>query len=140
MCLPLLPSCGVRADRRSPMCIDSGVVEPFDFRCRRRPTTNFTRPRTRSSNPVPSSSESGELPYCRWLVPISYSIELRLEWPIVKNGGSKRCLYLDVRSSALPLWAVFGAEFFELCPHRHKPALEDTDDLTADLGRRKGDS
>jgi hypothetical protein len=58
----------------------------------------------------------------------------------VKNGGSKRCLYLDVRSSALPLWAVFGAEFFELCPHRHKPALEDTDDLTADLGRRKGDS
>ena len=30
------------------------------------------RPRTRSSNPVPSSSESGELPYCRSrLVPIS---------------------------------------------------------------------
>jgi hypothetical protein len=27
--------------------------------------------------------------------------------------------------------------FFELCPHRHKPALEDTDDLTADLGRVK---
>ena len=40
------------------MRIDSGVVEPFDFRCRRRPTTNFTRPRTRSSNPVPSSEES----------------------------------------------------------------------------------
>src|SRR6516162_10285301 len=34
----------------------------------------------------------------RRLVPISYSIELRLEWPIVKNGGSTRCLYLDVRS------------------------------------------
>ena len=34
------------------MRIDSGVVEPFDFRCRRRPTTNFTRPRTRSSNPA----------------------------------------------------------------------------------------
>ena len=64
MSLPLLPWCGVRADRRSPMRIDSGVVEPFDFRCRRRPTTNFTRPRTRSSNPVPSSGESGELPYC----------------------------------------------------------------------------
>ena len=42
---------------------------------------------------------------CR-LVPISYSIEPRLEWPIVKNGGSTRCLYLDVRSSALPLWAA----------------------------------
>ena len=61
MSLPLLPWCGVRADRRSPMRIDSGVVEPFDFRCRRRPTTNFTRPRTRSSNPVPSSGESDEL-------------------------------------------------------------------------------
>jgi len=42
------------------------------------------------------------------------------------------------RSSAWP--AVFGAEFFELCPHRHKPALEDTYDLTADLGRREGGS
>src|SRR6516165_10297809 len=42
------------------------------------------------------------------------------------------------RSSAWP--AVFGAEFFELCPHRHKPAREDTDDLTADLGRREGGS
>ena len=31
------------------------------FRCRRRPTTNFTRPRTRSSNPVPSRRESCEL-------------------------------------------------------------------------------
>jgi len=58
MSLPLLPWCGVRADRRSPMRIDSGGVEPFDFRCRRRPTTNFTRPRTRGSNPVPSSRES----------------------------------------------------------------------------------
>jgi len=27
----ILPWCGVRADRRSPMRIDSGVVEPFDF-------------------------------------------------------------------------------------------------------------
>ena len=54
----ILPWCGVRADRRSPMRIDSGVVELFDFRCRRRPTTNFARPRTRSSNPVPSSGES----------------------------------------------------------------------------------
>jgi len=42
----------------------------------------------------------------RRLVLTSYSIELRLEWPIVKNGGSTRCLYLDVRSSALPLWAA----------------------------------
>jgi hypothetical protein len=42
------------------------------------------------------------------------------------------------RSSDWP--AVFGAEFFELCRHRHKPALEDTDDLTADLGRREGGS
>jgi len=58
MSLPLLPWCGVRADRRPPMPTDSGVVEPFDFRRRRRPTTNFARPRTRSSNPVPSSGES----------------------------------------------------------------------------------
>jgi hypothetical protein len=43
------------------MRIDSGGAEPFDFRCRRRPTTNFTRPRTRSSNPPPSSEESCEL-------------------------------------------------------------------------------
>ena len=28
---------------------------------------------------------------------------------------------------------AFGAEFFELCPHRRKPPLEDTDDLIADL-------
>jgi len=42
------------------------------------------------------------------------------------------------QSSAWP--AVFGAEFFELWPHRHKPALEDTDDLTADLGRHEGGS
>ena len=34
------------------------------FRCRWRPIPNFTRPRTRSSNPVPSSGESGELTYC----------------------------------------------------------------------------
>jgi len=40
------------------MRIDSGVVEPFDFAGRRRPTTHFTRPRTRSSNPVPSTGES----------------------------------------------------------------------------------
>ena len=37
-------------------------------------------------------------------IQLSYSIELRLEWPIVKNGGSRRCLYLDVRSSALPFY------------------------------------
>jgi hypothetical protein len=40
------------------MRIDSGFVEPVRFRCRRRPTINLTRPRTRSSNPVPSSGES----------------------------------------------------------------------------------
>jgi hypothetical protein len=40
----------------------------------------------------------------------------------------------------LALRVVFGAEFFELCPHRRKPALEDTNDLTADLGRREGGS
>jgi hypothetical protein len=37
-------------------------------------------------------------------IQLSYSIELRLEWPIVKNGGSRRCFYLDVRSSALPFY------------------------------------
>src|SRR5215470_4657282 len=42
------------------------------------------------------------------------------------------------RSLALPV--VFGAESFELCPHRRKPALEDTHDLTADLGCREGGS
>ena len=35
---------------------------------------------------------------------------------------------------------VLGAEFFELCPHRHNPALEDTNDLTADLGCREDGS
>ena len=35
---------------------------------------------------------------------------------------------------------VFGAEFFELCPHRRNPALEDTNDLTADLGCREDGS
>jgi hypothetical protein len=35
---------------------------------------------------------------------------------------------------------VFGAEFFELCPHRRKPPLEDTDDLIADLGGREDGS
>src|SRR5215467_1742836 len=40
--------------------------------------------------------------------------------------------------SIFPL--IFGAEFFKLCPHRHKPALEDIDDLVANLGRREGSS
>ena len=35
---------------------------------------------------------------------------------------------------------AFGAEFFELCPHRGKPPLEDTDDLIADLGGREDGS
>src|SRR5215813_12931569 len=39
---------------------------------------------------------------------------------------------------ALPM--AFGAEFFELCPHRRKPPLEDTDDLIADLGGREDGS
>ena len=39
---------------------------------------------------------------------------------------------------ALPV--VFGAKFFELCPHRRNPALEDTNDLTADLGCREDGS
>jgi len=42
------------------------------------------------------------------------------------------------RSLALPV--VLGAEFFELCPHRRNPALEDTNDLTADLGSREDGS
>jgi len=37
------------------MRIDSGFVEPFDFAAVGDPIPNFTRPRTRSSNPVPSS-------------------------------------------------------------------------------------
>jgi len=44
--LALLPWCGVRADRRSPMLIDSRLRRAVQFRCRRRPTTNFTRPHT----------------------------------------------------------------------------------------------
>ena len=56
--LALLPWCGVRADRRLPMRIDSRLRRAVQFRCRRRSTTNFTRPRTRSSNPVPSSRQS----------------------------------------------------------------------------------
>ena len=63
MSLPLLPWCGVRADRRSPMRIDSRLRRAVQFRSGRRPTTNFTRPRTRSSNPVPK--ESCELRYGR---------------------------------------------------------------------------
>ena len=35
---------------------------------------------------------------------------------------------------------AFGAEFFELCPHRGKPPLEDNDDLIADLGGREDGS
>jgi hypothetical protein len=35
---------------------------------------------------------------------------------------------------------VFRAEFLELCPHRRQPALQDPDDLLANLGRRKGGS
>jgi hypothetical protein len=41
-------------------------------------------------------------------------------------------------SSALPM--AFDTEFLELCPHRRKPPLEDTDDLIADLGGREDDS
>ena len=68
MSLPLLLWCGVRADRRSPMRIDSRLRRAVQFRCRRRPTTNFTRPRTKSSNPVPSSEES-----CEWWSPLRRS-------------------------------------------------------------------
>jgi hypothetical protein len=35
---------------------------------------------------------------------------------------------------------VFVTELLELCPHRRKPALEDTDDPIANLGRREGGS
>src|SRR5215468_1415434 len=35
---------------------------------------------------------------------------------------------------------AFGAEFFELCPHRREPPFEDTDDLIADLGGREDGS
>jgi len=35
---------------------------------------------------------------------------------------------------------VLGAEFFELCPHRRNPALEDINDLTADLRCREDGS
>jgi len=77
MSLPLLPWCGVRADRRSPMRIESGVVEPFDFRCRRRPTTNFTRPRARSSNPIPSSGESANHQHDRLMAEVAARISHR---------------------------------------------------------------
>jgi hypothetical protein len=45
-----------------------------------------------------------------------------------------------------PAWAiigfplVFGGWIPELCPHRRNPALEDSDDVVADLGRREGGS
>jgi hypothetical protein len=35
---------------------------------------------------------------------------------------------------------VFVTELLELCPHRRKPALEDTDDLVTNLGGRQGGS
>src|ERR1700730_12283290 len=38
--------------------------------------------------------------------------------------------------SGLPL--RLDAELLELCSHRHKPALEDADDMVANLGRREG--
>src|SRR6516162_2380326 len=44
------------------MRIDSRLRPAVRFRCRRRPTTNFTRPRTKSSNPVLSSGESANEP------------------------------------------------------------------------------
>ena len=42
------------------------------------------------------------------------------------------------RSAASPL--VFGTKLLELCPHRRKPALENIDNLIANLGRREGGS
>lgn len=41
------------------------------------------------------------------------------------------------RSSVCP---VVSGRVFELCPHCHKPTLEDIDDLVANLGRREGGS
>jgi hypothetical protein len=41
-------------------------------------------------------------------------------------------------SAASPL--IFDAELLELCSHCRKSALEDTDDLVANLGRREGGS
>jgi hypothetical protein len=35
---------------------------------------------------------------------------------------------------------VFDAELLQFCSHRRKPALENRDDVVADLGRREGDS
>jgi hypothetical protein len=35
---------------------------------------------------------------------------------------------------------AFGAEFFELCPYRRKPPLEENDDLIADLAGREDGS
>jgi len=135
------------------MRIDSGVVEPFDFRCRRRPTTNFTRPRTRSSNPVPSSEESCELPYgrrrpaaalpCLWALPVAgwpvASAEQRSPFglaplqslrhigdPVVAVGNHSGAAQLNNgRAVAIGLRGAMGDLDRLAVLHRHKPGRAD---------------
>ena len=102
---PLTPFCALREPDRS-----DGTKNGFPA-LNKQPTTNQKLLLDRKS-PIqvrirfPPAVSRRTSVLRRRLVPISYSIELRLEWPIVKNGGSRWCLYLDLRSNALPLWAA----------------------------------
>ena len=58
MSLPSCPGAGNELIEGHRCASTAGFVEPFNFAAVGGPTTNFTRPRTRSSNPVPSSGES----------------------------------------------------------------------------------
>jgi hypothetical protein len=65
MSLPLLPWCGVRADRRSPMRIDSGGIEPFDFASvgARQPTSRARVLEVRIQSPPAASRTNSQPPY-----------------------------------------------------------------------------
>jgi hypothetical protein len=57
--LALLPGAGYELIEGHRCASTTGFVEPFNFAAVGARQTNFTRRRTRSSNPVPSSGESG---------------------------------------------------------------------------------
>ena len=92
------PWCGVRADRRSPMRIDSGFVEPFDFAAfgARQPTSRARVLEVRIQSPPPER-------VCELLVP--------------KAGACPN------RSSRLPSSPGYPAGIDGLSPVRRSPAI-----------------
>jgi len=59
---------------------------------------------------------------------------MRSLWRVFRSGNRSQSWAIICLSGGI------RCRVFELCPHCHKPTLEDIDDLVANLGRREGGS